>query len=718
MASIDTANIDGIIHKKIRDTAHIQSYLEHFVPPNISLSTIGIAFFTTPFSILLNICFIIYNFIDLNFDSNSTSTTNTNNLKYINIGHQIVVYVEFAGICILFVMIIVSYLLNYKSLFIDCIKNCSSWSSFKLFYYFRPQSLIEYYSICYSHHQTRLKQTNMDKYNKCKQIKQKLQKDIMNINELDDDKQKLNYKMNDTIEQLNIIIDEHKQQQNDKDKETNIEYMIHVASWISFIFISLCLLFVGMISLIMKLVQFKYLSDKDIFEWKYNQYFAFIAFCNQLWNMCNIDYVKKDTIYRFIFMKQNAKYTRFIANKISIYDSIIKQQLLKSFGIKGLFLALSLNYKFLHKLIVQDMYDDYNVNQLLIYKTTLQKQYENKIDDEKYEIINDDNKSQPLLKVSGSKYFDAVSVDNQPKTDLEKKSVLKINFSAAKIKIKQFLNKLLNKLKMTAQQQPIPVFITAQSLLSRYTQKKHEYRHNILYGKTHKFEVENEKISYNTYSLTKQQCDIRLTIKPNFFKNIIVIFEKMEIFIKYFTPICWFLIYCATFITAILALINSNRESELMKQSCNDYNYLYYASHFMISCCIFVICIMVFSILSVIVEKKKIERFGVTIILILSCLGCIIGIIYSIVISCVVLSCVNTSHNENIIQNMRHEWEYYYIFIISISVWLYSLLTIPILFIISYPILFFLFLCVFVIYICGVLAMICSFLVPSLTLLP
>ena len=47
-------------------------------------------------------------------------------------------------------------------------------------------------------------------------------------------------------------------------------------------------------------------------------------------------------------MEQNAKYTRFIANKISMHDAVIKQQIYQSFGVinEGLCLicyAMSMN---------------------------------------------------------------------------------------------------------------------------------------------------------------------------------------------------------------------------------------------------------------------------------------------------------------------------------------------------------------------------------------
>eukprot|EP01084_Bolivina_argentea_P046280 85226_1 len=45
---------DEIICKKIRSIAQVKTYLEHFLPPNISLSTVITSFIITPMLLLLN----------------------------------------------------------------------------------------------------------------------------------------------------------------------------------------------------------------------------------------------------------------------------------------------------------------------------------------------------------------------------------------------------------------------------------------------------------------------------------------------------------------------------------------------------------------------------------------------------------------------------------------------------------------------------------------
>ena len=67
--------------------------------------------------------------------------------SWIYIDSIIVVMIDFIGLISLFIVGIVSCLLNNKCMMIDCVRGCSSWSSFQLFYNFNPKSLIKYYQI-------------------------------------------------------------------------------------------------------------------------------------------------------------------------------------------------------------------------------------------------------------------------------------------------------------------------------------------------------------------------------------------------------------------------------------------------------------------------------------------------------------------------------------------------------------------------------------------
>ena len=159
-------------HKQIRSLAEIQLYLQHFVPQYTSAKTMINSLIFVIFPMLYNISFICYNFADHRTGSRDDLTDS------VRIMDILVLYTEFIGLMIIFGIVIVSYAFGYYSTVIDTVYYIKSWSTFRLFYRFRPQSLYEYFSIFYGHHNHRQKETNSNYHQNWEGVIQELKVQI------------------------------------------------------------------------------------------------------------------------------------------------------------------------------------------------------------------------------------------------------------------------------------------------------------------------------------------------------------------------------------------------------------------------------------------------------------------------------------------------------------------------------------------------------------
>eukprot|EP01084_Bolivina_argentea_P073972 134205_1 len=570
-----------IIFKKIRNVGLIKTYLAHFLPPNISLSTVISCFLIAPFSIILNIGFICYNFYILNTEFEEESLNKHFNRTYLKMGNTAVVWFEFIGLSVIMITICILLIINYlfnvsdrKCMVVDCLKQCASWSTFKLFYNFSPRSLVSYYSVCYSHHRSRLNEVNIEKYKTFNKLREKIsdeieENNVSNIN--------IENKTYNALKNVNKIISDYNQSDdfNQIYKETFSTKIIQNGSWIIFILITVILLTAGMTSLLGKLAQFQYINDIEIENWSFTQYYTFIAFCNQLWNICNEDKIKMDTIYRFIFMEQNGKYTRFISNRIAMLDSVIKQTLCDTFNFRGLLLAISMDSNFLHKLIVQDTMDEFSITDLIEYKTNIQEKNLNANDhndaSDEYDICIDDviSKHKRKHKVrQASELKELLFPVNEKNDTVHKKKNGK--WKRLIIKIKQRINYLLDVFKMKSKQQPLHPYILVESEIQRYNQKMHCNEKQRLFIKN------DDNINYNAYSLINgHDADKILVINTNKMKNISLIFEKIESIIKSSSKIILALCFLINATLAGLAVgFYNNRSDKMMSDVCR-FGYLY-----------------------------------------------------------------------------------------------------------------------------------------------
>eukprot|EP01084_Bolivina_argentea_P274279 467444_1 len=631
---------DSIIVKKIRTPENIGIYLQHFLPSNLSLSNTSSCVMTLS-SMTLNIYFILHNFILLN--TNNLPQNHENDVRYLWLGNIAIIWIEAVGLFILLFSIIISLICDNKCMVIDCTKYCASWSSFQLFYSFNPKTLFNEYLICYSHHKSRLNTTNIEKYKQFKFLKNNILKE-MKYNE---NKNHCNA-MQQTVKKLETIIADF-DNSSDFNKiynETEYSKMTRAASWIIFVLITIALLAVGMMSLIGKLSQFSYINNTNITNWSSTQYITFIAFCNQLWNICDIESIKINTLHRFIFMKQNAKFTRYISSKVSMMDAVIKETLWNTFGIKGILVALSMDSNFLHKLIVQDQFDDFTINELNDYKKKIKQSNINKSDS-----MFDENRIDDILLGQKMKHDvdlqikqEFLSVINNNDSNQRKEHGI---WQRTSEKFKNTINNISNCLKLKKLQVPLIPYLEAESLIIRY----------------------KEKCSLNANMKSNN-------ISINYFKNLPLLFEGIESIINRIALPIILLPFISTFIFAILSLIFQSGDWTINQQKCSGSHYNLYPPFFII--------MMVAGVIFLIFV-----RFGICIKgtmshwLFLSVAGIII---VNIVPICVLLSCLLRNPDgsiTNIIHNGSHI--YFLLFLSSVAACSVSVAMLFIIFILSYP---------------------------------
>merc|ERR1719334_1595525 len=123
---------------------------------------------------LLNVCFIFYGIYDI--QQQRASDFNDRTLYF---GQHFIAYLELGGLVLLLAMAALSALyLRHISMTIDVVSLCGSWSSFKLFYHFRPQQLFVHMSSYYTQNTRRLTATQIDKTQKMRALKAELDTEI------------------------------------------------------------------------------------------------------------------------------------------------------------------------------------------------------------------------------------------------------------------------------------------------------------------------------------------------------------------------------------------------------------------------------------------------------------------------------------------------------------------------------------------------------------
>ena len=238
-------------------------------------------------SIVFNIVFICYNFSVI-CDIDSTKQFNNKEIRYSDI---IVVYFEFIGLVIIFLSCVFTCCIGNYSAMCDFIPSLGNFSAFKLFYQFRPMSIIDYMTDVY-------------------------------------------------------------QNNNSNDNTSTIARSILVfrTIWLFLMFL-ICLL-VGFLSLLIKLSQLSFINDKWFYEYSKYEIIYLLGFSNQLWNMANENKIVVNSILEFLYIDSvSFSINRDSQIKIMTMEAIIKQTLVKVHGIRGLLVSIGLNHKLLCKML-------------------------------------------------------------------------------------------------------------------------------------------------------------------------------------------------------------------------------------------------------------------------------------------------------------------------------------------------------------------------------
>eukprot|EP01084_Bolivina_argentea_P185370 319654_1 len=370
--------------KTMRSAAEIDDYLRHYIPPFTDSTMLLKSLF---FIVLLgfNISYIIERFIQ-KINGNEIDREQ----RYLEISDEIVVYFEFGGLILLFLFYFCPAIFKRccgKESTADIINSIiyiKTWSVFKLFYKFRPDSVIDNLVNCYKHiyEETNNAFSNEIEIKKWKFMLEELKKEINNPKIMNLNKEKLKEVFNEVEHVMNQEQLKKNQTQNAEStnfmsryiasRETNFKNtswrkMIDGVSWIILIIILIGFLFIGFLSLILKLEQFAFITQKDAFSFTLYELWLLISFCNQLWSMINEDEIRTDTIYKCLFMDCiKCSYSTNVAKKVKQIDDTIKANLWKYHSI---FLPFKINWKFVFKLSFKQSFD-------VISNNKLGKQYE------------------------------------------------------------------------------------------------------------------------------------------------------------------------------------------------------------------------------------------------------------------------------------------------------------------------------------------------------
>eukprot|EP01084_Bolivina_argentea_P057927 105789_1 len=550
--------------QRIRSIPQIKSYLEHFIP-ELSFATTIKCFFLKPISICANIYFIIYQFY-YNIFTDAVAHESVYQNHILEICKKIVVLIEFCGLIFLFLCIIITYLKSRYAELIDCVRLCGSWSTFQLFYKFQPLSLISYLSIILNHHEKRL-EDNDAKIERLENLQHDLNfemKEQTNLFGIDNDKIK------DASTHLNFLIEIYKSKDSNefieklknnkfermtaqkqsalrhhtsmgstvaafiewtpKDYHAFFDRMIHLSSWFVCIMLLTFLLTIGLMSFLLKLSMFGFISSKPINEWDFiAQFLPFLLFCNQVWNVINIDAIRVESVYKFLFINSNVSNNRYVSQRMGLLDSIIKIGLWKGFGYRGLLIAISLNAEIVQKIIVKQS-TELSTLQLIQYKATLK---------DRHTMDKDSHFFMSLKKQSGLNTFnlddsidrnhrvESISDDNFFEKDVEnineeniKNIIIKKEFDEnfdwwdkVKNKIKQKLLQYADWLTMSYKRQPNHPYTSVRTEIDNYYNSLDSMSDKVLVN------IRSRRIDaysvYNEYKLAVKSIKDDTTVEDN-----------------------------------------------------------------------------------------------------------------------------------------------------------------------------------------------------------
>ena len=399
---------------KIRSIPEIKSYLEHFVP-KLSVGTTMFAFFIKPLLIALNAFFIIYQFYAAIFADTLISSLNIDGTTFRKSGINLMITVEFSGLCILFLGAVCSYFKSNYAMSIDFIRCTGSWSIFQSFYFTKPFSLIGYAHKTFTNY-----------YGK-QRVDWKSLRDDLKSEILRDDNQPNIHFMKKCLEHLDHLINSTDKPDismpskmgmahslnslvNDdgsaslktpslysfiKKSEDNGDFSFYTkpdydgdfptfiallqgGAWFISILLLICCLCLGLLCFVLKLSLFGFIISLPMSQWSiFDQWFVFLLFVNQIWNIVDVDSLKVSTIYQFLFNDSSVEHSKYVSQRTTILDSVIKEQLWRSFGFRGFLLALSMNAEIVQKIIVKKSYD-LSVLELIRYKKIMSEKTEAK----------------------------------------------------------------------------------------------------------------------------------------------------------------------------------------------------------------------------------------------------------------------------------------------------------------------------------------------------
>eukprot|EP01084_Bolivina_argentea_P291134 500334_1 len=637
--------------KRMRSLKEIEIYLQHFVPQFTAAKSMTKAILFVIVPLFVNISFICDNFFGFDH-SDSNPSTSTQSLQIIT---KITLYVEFVGLLIIFAVIITSYMLGNYNTTIDMIYYIKSWSTFRLFYKFRPSALYEYFSVFYGHHSHR-QQRNLDnKHKKWETIVNELNREIatnntqyIDMNEIISMRNTLQKVLIGSAENINyfpnnnILSPTHF-------RPTTSAKLKKFGSWVLLLLISAAFLTIGILSLVLKLTQFTYFTRSEVWELQFRQYLVLGGFCNQLWGMVNYQPIRLDTMYKFIYMEGiKCRYSRFVADNIAQLDAIIKYKLWEYHGWKGFMLALQMDWKMVYKIVFIDEMDILSMKQCLEWDHSHQKQNGfNHLNTEKMEfttLLDDESvlesvmSSWMLIKPSKSDKLEDVSLTNFQQMagykSIEETSgngssfhvMISMMLKQFKAWIRENIDTIMDYIRLKDKWKPLHPYTKAQYALLRLKQK-------------------------NRSRIRRQEK--QKTVGQSYIFNGIVIFERIENLIQYIIPF----VYILTLGFGIGALIIDHKG--MGRAHCTetmDWNELL----------ILYIVISITAIISMVMINKCKSRLkmlcpGIVIVLIIA--TCVDGVI--------MVSCFLHPNSDDHIDNFLFLW----MFMISVFIFMVCILS-------------------------------------------
>ena len=142
----------------------------------------------------------------------------------------------------------------------------------------------------------------------------------------------------------------------DKPSEKGLKSFMKESAYGLIILLLIFGLFIGVLSLLLKLSQLNFITTRRIQQWSLINWFYCFGFSNQLWNMINIDHLRTSTIYEFLYTNNRniSNLTKNKLNKILYLDSMIKTKLYEEHNWRGMFIALYLNSSYVLQLLIQN----------------------------------------------------------------------------------------------------------------------------------------------------------------------------------------------------------------------------------------------------------------------------------------------------------------------------------------------------------------------------